>query len=358
MTKRKWRIGLVGVGRGSGYGRVFAGHPECEVTACCDVSAEALARFQKSLGLPDSQCFTSYDDFVASGLDIVFLGTPMPYHADEAVKALEAGAHALSEVTMATTVEDCQHIITAVRRTGRRYMLAENCIFWPFVQDWKRMVQAGRLGEIFYAECEYLHPIPELIVEPGTGRELWRSGRPPLHYCTHSLGPILEIMGDRITRAMGLGQGHRVLPTGGVGGIDIQVALFETQKGAIIKLLRSSVIPRGPRMHFYSLQGTKGFVETDRLGPSGRAYLYVAGEMKQAEEIQCPRVDESLPKEARAGGHGTAEYALVMSFLAALDKGEKPPLDEVRAFELSAPGLIAHESATQGGVWMNVPQNE
>jgi hypothetical protein len=153
---------------------------------------------------------------------------------------------------------------------------------------------------------------------------------------------------------MGLGQGHRLLPGGSIGGTDIQVALFETAKGAIIKLLRSSVIPRRPEIHFYYLQGTRGYVETDRNGPSG-GRLYVKDEMERSQEIACPFADESLPREARRGGHGTAEYSVVQEFLHALETGERPALDEVRAMDLTVPGLVAHESAMRGGIWLDVP---
>ena len=355
MTKHNWRIGLVGIGRGSGYGSLFASTPDCDVVACCDASEKALAKFQEQLKLPDSCCYTSYDNFIASPMDAVFIGTPIMYHADQTIKALEADAHVLSEVTAASTIEDCQRIVDAVGRTGKIYMLAENCVYWPFVQEWKRMVEAGRIGKVFYAECEYLHPIPELIVDPETGAKYWRAERPPLHYCSHSLGPVLDIMGDRITRAMGLGNSRQVLPEGGVGGIDIQVALFETEKGAIIKLLRSSVIPRHPAMHYYMLQGTKGFVETDRLGPKGPGLLYVEGEMETAQETPCAKNDTSLPEWASSGGHGTAEYFVIDAFLRALETGEKPLLDEIRGMDLTVPGIVAHDSATKNGIWIDVP---
>lgn len=354
MEGKTCKVGLVGVGRGSAYGQIFADHPRCEIGACCDVSEAALVCFQKELQLPDNACFTNYDEFIGTGMDAVFLGTPMPYHADEVVQAVEAGVNVLSEVTAASTLDGCERIVEAVRRTGRTYMLAENCVYWPFVQQWKKMVRAGRIGEIFYAECEYLHPIPSMIVNPGTGEPRWRAGRAPLHYCSHSLGPVLEITGDRIVRAMGLGCDHRLLPEGGVGGIDIQVSLFETERGVMIKLLRSSVVPRSPHIHFYYLQGTGGYVETDRQGPSS-AWLYVKREMERAEQIACPLVDESLPEQARQGGHGTAEYCVVREFLRALETGEKPALDVARAMDLSVPGLIAHDSATRGGVWLDVP---
>jgi predicted dehydrogenase len=354
--QKRWRVGLVGVGRGSGYGRLFADESRCEVVACCDASPEALERFGRELSLPDDRLFESYGDFATSGLDIVFLGTPIPYHADEAVMALEAGAHVLSEVTAASTLEDCGRIVEAVRRTGRTYMLAENCIYWFFVYEWKRLVQEGKLGTIVHAECEYLHPIPGLIYERATGTRHWRATRAPLHYCSHSLGPILDITGDRIVRACGLGKSHHVMPElAEAGGIDLQVGLFETATGMSIKLLRTSLLPRHPAIHAYALHGTGGYLETDRGGPKGPGRLYIEGETPEAVDIPVPLSDPSLPESALAGGHGTAEYLLVADFLDALEAGRRPRIDEVRAMDMTVPGLVAHESALRGGQWLDVP---
>ena len=269
----------------------------------------------------------------------------------------DAADHAHVGVAIAAnSVEGCARIVETVRRTGKIYMMAENCVYWPFIQDWKKLVREGRLGEVFYAECEYVHPIADLIVDAKTRESKWRAARAPLKYCSHSLGPILEITGDRITRAMGLGQGHRMLPAAPVGGIDIQVALFETERKAIVKLLRSSVAPRdGASNHYYSLQGTLGFLCTDRRPPKGKGLLYVASEMNAAQEVPCDLVDRSLPEAASVGGHGTAEYAIMQEFVQAMETGTRPSIDAVRAMEMTLPGLLAHQSAVRGGCWLDVP---
>jgi predicted dehydrogenase len=234
-------------------------------------------------------------------------------------------------------------------------MMAENTCYWHFVQEWQRLVRSGRIGEVFYAECDYLHPLPEMIYDDDAGSYRWRAQRAPLHYCSHSLGPVLQITGDRIVRAMGLGRGHLVAPEHGVvGAIDIQVALFETARGSIVKLLRSSMAPRLPFMHFYMLQGTRGYVETDRRGPI-KGQLYVQGEMRDAAEIDCPLSDPALPPSALAGGHGTSEYLVLQEFVSAVRSRRRPAIDEVRAMDFTLPGIIAQESAMAGGVWMDVP---
>ena len=138
------------------------------------------------------------------------------------------------------------------------------------------------------------------------------------------------------------------------GASDIQVALFETEKQAIIKLLRTSIAPHDPPLHYYMLQGTRGFIETDRKGPvQGRCF--VEGEMERAQDFEVKLSDESLPESARAGGHGTAEYGVLQEFLRSLTTGQPPSLDAPRAMDLTVPGLIAHESAMQGGIWLDVP---
>jgi predicted dehydrogenase len=322
----------------------------------CDASQEALERFGRELSLPDSQCFLEYGSFLESRPDIVFVGTPMPFHAEQTVAALEAGCAVLSEVTAASDLAGCERIVEAVRRTNGTYMLAENCIYWHFVSEWKQLVQARKLGEIFYAEAEYLHPIPSLIYDRATGEKHWRYTRAPLHYCTHSLGPILDITGDRVTRVSGVGQGHRMLPEAPIGGIDIQVAIMETERGMLIKLLRSSVIPRHPAIHYYGLHGTQGFLETDRGGPVGPGRMYLVGEMERDQPMDVPLSDPSLPESARAGGHGTAEYSLIRDFLGSLERNETPRIDVTRAMDMTVPGLIAHESAMRGGEWLDVPR--
>ncbi len=216
-----------------------------------------------------------YADLINSSpkLDAVVVGTPIPVHAEQAVMALEAGISVMSEVTASNTVAGCRRIVEAAQASDGIYMLAENCIYRPLTAKWQRIVASGRLGEIIYAEADYLHPIPDLLRDPRTGERHWRADRPPMHYCSHSLGPLLYLTGDRIVRAMGLGDDYRILPRVGVGAIDIQLAVFETARGMIIKMTRTQVAPRRFPIHYYHLQGTKGFIETDRLGESNPRHV-------------------------------------------------------------------------------------
>jgi predicted dehydrogenase len=351
-----YKVGVVGLRRGRSFANLFNSYERTEVTALCDTQAEILERTNKNLGLKDSHMFADYDDFINADMDIVVIATPIPLHADEAIKAMEMGKNVLSEVTAADTIANCQRIISAVKRTGRTYMMAENMNYVHFIRQWKEIISQGKLGEIFYAEAEYIHEIRNLIVDKESGKPFWRAHRPPLHYSSHSLGPLLYLMDDRIIKATASGQGKDFIPDVGPGAISIQVALFETQKGATIKLLRSSLVARRPAFHYYSLYGTKGAIENGRDGDTGQ--LYIEGEEgfeQGAKAIECAIADPNAPEEARKGGHGTSEYYLIRDFIYALDTNTRPPIDVIKAMDYTVPGIIAHEAAMQGNVWLDVP---
>ena len=94
----------------------------------------------------------------------------------------------------------------------------------------------------------------------------------------------------------------------------------------------------------------------DGAGTTGLIYSEdEATDQEGARQIECPTVDPNAPEEARRGGHGTSEYYMVRDFIDAIIHNTKPPIDVARALDFTIPGIIAHESAMQGGKWLDVP---
>jgi predicted dehydrogenase len=360
----RYRIGLVGANRGSGLVHPFSVYPETEIAALCDLDEKRLADAAEHYRVEDRYLFTSYPEFLNAPIDIVVIGTPIQLHAEQAIAALDAGKHVLSEVTAAWTIAQCEQIVNAVKRNKQVYMLAENNCYLHYIRIWKKWIDAGRLGDIFYAEAEYIHDIRRLLWDDASGEAYWRLERPPIYYCTHSLGPLLMLMDDRVVQATGAHSGYGIVPDRGPSCLNMEVALFKTQKGAVIKVLRSQVALREPSMHYYSLYGTKGCVENGREGGwvETNGQLYVEGEMgadRGFEVIHCPNSDPEAPPEAFGGGHGTIEYSLVRDFIDTLECGSlRPPIDVIKAMDMTVPGICAHEAAMSEGRWVDVPQFE
>ncbi len=355
---KKWKVGIVGLSRGRGFVQVFDAHPRIEVSALCDVDEDRLTQTGEAFKLPGSHLFTSFDDFLNSPIDIVMIATPIPFHAEQTIKSVESGRHVLCEQTAAYTIEECERIVETVRGTGMSYMMAENYCYFHYVREWKKLIDQGKLGHIFYAEGEYIHEIVNLLVDQKTGKYYWRHERPPIWYCAHTLGPLLLLMNDRIIKACGLTSGFNKMPQyrEHPGFLDIEVGLFRTEKGSIVKILRSQVASR-PHMVWYSLYGTKGHLENQR--DRGEGLYYVEGEMDKkdgGELFPCPIIDPDAPEEAKKGGHGTSEYYMIRDFLDAIENGTRPPIDVMRAMDFTVPGIIAHRSAMSDGRWFDVPQ--
>ena len=200
-------------------------------------------------------------------------------------------------------------------------------------------------------------------MNPQTGAFHWRAERPPIWYCAHCLGPLLMLMDDRIVKATGAHSGFHRFPehADSPGFADMEVGLFRTQRGATIKILRSQTALR-PHMVYYSLYGTKGCVENSRSGgwAGDRSLLYAEGESPAGEftPLTSSMSDPAAPEAARHGGHGTSEYYLIRDFLDALEAERRPPIDVIRSMDFTVPGIVAHEAALAGGVWLDVPQFE
>jgi len=102
------------------------------------------------------------------------------------------------------------------------------------------------------------------------------------------------------------------------------------------------------------MYGSKGFIETDNY-TSDRARRYFEGIDAQGVNFTNYASDPNASDAMKAGGHGTCEYYLINTFIDDIRYDRKPAIDIVKALDMTLPGLIAHEAAMKGNVWLDVP---
>src|SRR6056297_3457389 len=123
------KYGIVGYGPRAGRVESSIGK-KMDLVEIFDPNPEAQKKAENDgLGISDS-----YDEFIGKDLDAVVIGSPPQFHAEQAIKALEAGLHVFSEVPMAIKIEDIQNIINADENNPNAiYMLGENNCYDPDV---------------------------------------------------------------------------------------------------------------------------------------------------------------------------------------------------------------------------------
>ncbi|HLJ72011.1 MAG TPA: Gfo/Idh/MocA family oxidoreductase [Roseiarcus sp.] len=142
----KLRVGFVGLGRVFDLNvRGYLGHPEAEVAALCDSDTDLLAR--RAAEHPNAVATRNFEEFLRADLDIVEILTPHPLHEAMAVAALERGAHISVQKPMAMTLQECDRMIAAADRSGRRLKVFENFLFYPPLVRARQLLRDGAIGK-------------------------------------------------------------------------------------------------------------------------------------------------------------------------------------------------------------------
>ena len=354
-TNQRIRLGIWGLGRGMSFYHTCSAL-NIDVVAGCDYVGHMRDRFVRDC--PGAFVTDNEDEFLAQDFDAVLLATYCPAHAKDAIKALNAGKHVLSEVTAFYTLAEGVALVEAALKSGKVYNLAENYPFQPSMMWLQRQWAKGLFGELQYAEFEYVHECRSLAytyidgvpVQPGHLMHSWRSWLNFHYSCTHSLGPIMYITGERPTRVVALpGQphlaGYPVAKTEGMGGAT--PSLINMSNGSVVRNLMGATTNDS---HSQRIWGTLGAAE---LGHQGLV-LRLGGSGGGPKMPISPSLDE-LAKLASKTGHGGGDFWVLYFFARQILTGQQAPWDIYNAADVTIPGILAVRSSMEGGKAYDVP---
>jgi len=348
------RTAVVGLHFGYSFACLYQQHPESVLTAICDLDPDTRERVGSQF--PQARrCQDLHSVLADPQIDAVHLCTPAPQHAAQAIAAMEAGKHVMCAVPAATSLEDCQRLLAAQRRSGCKYMMAETSNYYPQVLAALDLQARGELGELVYCEADYLHPLESLCWQ-ADGTRTWRFGFPPMFYPTHCTGPIIRLSGQRMREVVcfGTGKVEPGLEEGYGCPFALQVALFRLADGTTAKVaIGFSNFARTGEVRF-AFYGTKKSIE----GNEQRAdqLFWRKGYEYGGEHLQFPLRPDLLPAEiAGEGGHLGSHPHLVHAFIMSLVGDTEPPINAREAVAYTAPGQCAHLSSLQGGKPVAIP---
>ena len=357
------KIGIAGA-RGLSTVKGFKSIPGVEVSALCDLNNALLLEQAGKYDIPET--FRVFEDMFASDIDAVVIATPMQCHVPQAILALEAGKHVMSEVTAGVTLDELWWLVECVEKYGKVYMLAENYCYIPQNQIIWNMVQKGLFGEVYFGEGEYLHDIKELAKYPDgktSWRKFWQLGRRGAFYPTHSLGPVMKwFQGDRIKSVVCMGSGRHTAKE--FRQEDTSLTLCQMESGKLVKIRIDCISERPHNLTYYSLQGTKGCYEAARgLGDEPKVWLKgMDDSTAKAKWRPLKDFEEYLPEryraaalEQRESGHWGGDFFIVKDFVDAITKGIPPAIDVYEACEWTAAGLMSELSVMNHSRMVDMP---
>jgi predicted dehydrogenase len=318
--------------------------------------------------------YASLDELCRSDVDAIVITTQRWLHGPQAVQALRAGKHVASAVPAAITLEELDELVRAVKETGLCYMLLETSHYYPSAIYCRGRFAKGDFGAFVYGEGSYLHDMSHGFYDAFRrgGAPDWKSTAsfPPLLYPTHSIAMVLSVTGARMTSVSALGYVDR--HEDGIFREDVsrwgnafsnETALFRTSDGGVCRIneFRRVGLPMGRSVRA-NIFGTDGSYEEQTNARSWSARDGVSTDLTELLRVGTNGVSAvhdaaRLPREFAGlrNGHEGSQAFLICDFIESCTSGALPPNNVWRAARYTAPGIVAHESASRDAEPMAVP---
>ena len=151
---KKLKVAIIGVGSISGtHINGYLKNPDVELYAFCDINEKRLQFMGDKYGI--TRLYTDEAEMLKAlpELDAVSVCTWNSAHAPCTIMALNAGKHVLCEKPMAMNTQEAMEMQEAAKRNGKLLMIGFVRRFGKDADIVKDFVEAGRLGEIYYAKA-------------------------------------------------------------------------------------------------------------------------------------------------------------------------------------------------------------
>jgi predicted dehydrogenase len=130
----------------------------CVLGAASNTSGKAKA-FADKWGI--DRAYENYIDLVKDqDIDIIYITTPGAFHMDGAILAMEHGKHVLCEKPISLNADEMRKMAEAARKNSVFLMEAMWTRFIPAIQEIKRLVDDGVIGEVHHIVSDFSYDVP------------------------------------------------------------------------------------------------------------------------------------------------------------------------------------------------------
>jgi predicted dehydrogenase len=364
---KKIRVAVIGLGFGAEFVPIYQKCNNAECVAICRRSVEELNECGDRFGI-DKRYTDYYELLKDDKIDAVHINTSLKDHAWMAIEALKAGKHVASTVPMGLTIDECLKIVELEKNTGKVYMMMETAVYTREYIYVKNLFKKGEIGRIQFMRGSH----QQNMGLPGW-KDYWY-GLPPMYYATHALSPLSAMINKKFKTVRCLGSGRiqeeYVSNYGSPFAVETAQLTFENSD-IVCEATRSLFNTIRQYRESFDIYGSKKSFEWEQV--AGENPVIFSG-YEDAHRIEIPDTDQILPKEIsnftlknkivdknhvsyiQGAGHGGSHPHMVHEFISAICQGRKAFIDSSLAANWTISGILAHDSALQGGTIIEIPK--
>ncbi len=166
-------VGVIGVGsRGQYLMQLFLRLPDVRIAALCDVYEPRFAEGREITG-EETAVYRDYRRMLDAEreLDAVIVASPLSFHREHMVGALEHGLHVYGEKAMGHTVADCNAIVRAAQESGGQFQTGLQYRYAPWYREAIERIRGGEIGRVthvygyWHRNYNWRRPVPDPSLE-------------------------------------------------------------------------------------------------------------------------------------------------------------------------------------------------
>jgi predicted dehydrogenase len=203
------RWGILGTGKISrAFANALKDTPGAVLAAVASRSLDTARAFATEFSVPAA--YGSYQELAdARDLDLVYIGTPHPMHAENALMALHAGKGVLCEKPFTMNLREAEQVVALARSKKLFLMEAMWTRFMPALAEVRRIIASGEIGKVHQVVADFgfkadVGPEHRIYNQALGGGALLDLGIYPLSLSAALLGPVESVRAQAELGATGV----------------------------------------------------------------------------------------------------------------------------------------------------------